>query len=174
MKKIIFISWASGVWKTSLIEGLKGKYKNKNWEFLHFDDIWIPEFEDMIKIYWSPEKFQKETTNTWIEKMINNYNDKDLIIFEWQVNLQFIIDWFTEKNFTDYEIILIHCDEKNMEERLVKFRNQSELFNENMVNWLNFLKKQAEKLDVKIVDTSSISKEKVINLFEEKIINKYL
>lgn len=72
MKKIIFITGASGVGKTSLVLTLKKKYKNKiNLEFLHFDSIGVPSSEEMIIKFGSIENWQKEKTNEWIKK-----NDK--------------------------------------------------------------------------------------------------
>lgn len=172
MKNIFFVTWASWVWKTSLISSLKEKYKGREtWTFLHFDSIGIPTPEEMIEKFGSWENFQKEKTYEWIEKMVNEYNDKDIIIFEGQVNLLFIKEGFSQNNFSDYEIILIDCNEDNMEKRLVEYREQPELMSEDMRNWLRYLRKQAEDFWVNIIDTSNITREEVVKSFE-KILKK--
>ena len=62
MTKIYFITGASGVGKTTLIEQLDKKYNNKRWSFLHFDSIGVPSVEDMIKEYGSPSGWQEAIT----------------------------------------------------------------------------------------------------------------
>lgn len=158
MKKIYFITGASGVGKTSLVSSLKEKYKNKNdWMFLHFDSIDVPTQKEMREKFGSTENWQKEKTFWWIKKIVSEFNDKEVIIFEGQVNLQFIKEGFAQNNFSHYEIILIDCSEDVMEKRLLKYRNQPELVNENMKNWLLYLRNQAKNFEIPIIDTSHIT-----------------
>ena len=90
-KFIVFITGASGVGKTTLVKKLKEKYfYNKIWEFLEFDSIGVPSKEEMVLGYGSGENWQREKTFEWIQKMVCDFPDKKLIIFEGQVNLQFI------------------------------------------------------------------------------------
>ena len=58
--------------------------------------------------------------------------------------------------FKNYELVLVTCSIEEMEKRLIK-RKQPELFNEDMVNWIKFLERQAKEKWVKILDTSDIS-----------------
>lgn len=53
-----------------------------------------------------------------------------------------------------------------MKDRLEK-RKQPELFNQDMINWIKFLEKQAQEKGVKVLDTSDISLEKSINEIEK-------
>lgn len=166
--KIFFVTGASGVGKTSLISELEDKYgDNKRWSFLEFDSIGVPTSEEMIKEYGSVEKWQKEKTYEWIDRIVSEYN-KDIIILEGQVNPQFIKDGFERNNFSNYEIILIDCGEEVMRERLKK-RRQSELFTDDMKNWLNYLREQAKKLDVIIINTSKKDKNETLLSFEKEI-----
>ena len=168
MPKIYFITWASGVWKTFLISSLKEKYKNKkDWIFLHFDSIGIPSTEEMVKKFWSVENWQKETTYKWIKEILSEYKNKKTVIFEWQVNLEFIKNWFKKNNFSDYKIVLIDCKEEIMIDRLINWRNQKELANEDMKNWLQFLRKKANDLWIDIIDSSDVSKEEFTKCFEK-------
>ena len=88
---IYFITGASGVGKTTLVSQLEGKYRNKpGWLFLHFDAMGVPSKDEMKSEYGSEENWQKETTQTWVQKMLTEHQDKTVIIFEGQVNLNFI------------------------------------------------------------------------------------
>jgi shikimate kinase len=98
--------------------------------------------------------------------MLTEFKDKEVIIFEGQVNLEFVKSGFLENNFSNYEIILIDCNEEVMAKRLSEDRKQPELVNENMKNWLRFLRKQAKEVNAQIIDTSNKTKSKVLSSFE--------
>jgi GTPase SAR1 family protein len=165
VKHIFFITGASGTGKTSLVSGLKEKYENENWVFLHFDSIGILSAREMIKQCGSIENWQKNTTVLWIKKMLTEYKDKDIIIFEGQVNLEFIKTGFLQNNFLNYEIVLIDCNETVMTKRL-KDRKQPELLTQDMKNWLRFLRKQAKEFNTQIINTSNKTKLDVLKSFE--------
>ena len=169
---IFFITGASGTGKTSLVSELKNKYKNKNWTFLNFDSIGIPSSEEMIKQSGSGENWQRDTTFKWIKKMLNEYKEKEIIIFEGQVNLKFIKDGFSQNNFSNFDIILIDCNEEIMTKRLTEDRKQPELLTQDMKNWLKFIRKQAKDLKVNIIYTSNKNKFEVLKSFE-LILKKY-
>ena len=166
-KTIYFLTGASGVGKTTLVSQLKAKYKDKAWTFLHFDEIGIPSEEQMIKDFGSGAGWQEAKTYEWIEKLIHTNTDR--IFFEGQVNLQFIRNGFSRHGFTNYKIILIDCNEAVMRNRLVNDRNQSELFTPEMLNWLKFLRHQANEFNATVIDSSDLSKEELRQKFEEKI-----
>ena len=86
-----------------------------------------------------------------------------------QVNLQFVRNGFAKHNFNNYRLILIDCNEPVMKKRLVYDRKQPELFNEDMRNWLKFLRDQANKLGVTIIDNSNLSEEELRLNFEKAI-----
>ncbi len=166
-KKIFFITGASGTGKTSLISELKKKYKSKDWMFLNFDSIGIPSSDEMIKQSGSLEKWQKDTTYKWISKLIREYKGVSIIIFEGQVNVEFIKSGFSQYNYSDYEIVLIDCKKDIMAKRLTKDRNQPELLTQDMEKWLLFLRGQAREYEVRIIDTSSKTKCEVLEYFEQ-------
>ena len=166
MKKIYFITGASGVGKTTLVEGLKEKYQDHpEWTFLHFDSVGVPSPEDMEKDFGSGENWQKETTNDWVKKMVMEYENQN-IIFEGQVNLDFIENAFQKVGFSDYRTILVDCSDEVMRERLEGERAQPELFTQDMINWRSFLRKQAEEKNIDVIETSDIEKSEVIEKFE--------
>ena len=165
---IYFITGASGVGKTTLISGLKQKYAHLPWTFLHFDSIGVPSVSEMKKEFGSASGWQKAKAIEWIDKLIRNYTGEKIFL-EGQVNVEFIRDAFHKHNFRHYKIILVDCSEETMAHRLTHNRNQPELNNNDMKNWLKFLRLQAEKLEVVVIDTSNLSPENVLREFEEAI-----
>jgi adenylate kinase len=171
-KFIVFITGASGVGKTTLLNNLKSKHSDqKTWEFLNFDSIGIPSTEDMIKEQGSLENWQRIKTYEWIEKMVQGFPDKEAIIMDGQANLEFIKTGFKKQNFKSYQIVLIDCEQDIMVRRLIDERQQAWLASEDMKNWLKFLRKQAQTSKVPIIDTSAITPDRVVDIFEEQIIS---
>lgn len=166
-KNIFFVTGASGVGKTTLINQLEIKYYDKKWAFLHFDKIGVPPLEEMIRDFGSGAKWQEAKTYEWIEKLIRTNSEK--IFFEGQVNLEFIRKGFSKHGFTGYTITLVDCDQEVMKERLVNQRNQPGLFTPEMINWLKFLRKQAIQFNVPIINNSYLSEAELLTKFEETI-----
>ena len=164
-KVVYFITGASGVGKTTLVEGLKKKYENMPWAFLHFDSIGVPSIEEMKKEFGSPARWQEVKTNEWIDRIVRDY-DNEKVFLEGQVNLQFIYTAFQKNNFANDNIVHLDCNENEMAHRLIHKRNQPGLFNSDMRNWLMFLRSQATELRVPIVDTSTLSEQEVLRKFE--------
>ena len=166
-KKIIFITGASGVGKTTLTNLLKTKYNNRpDIAFFGFDSIGIPSVEQMIKMHGSPSEWQRATTKKWITKLLYEI-DQPFIILEGQVNLDFIREAFNDHHFQNFRIVLIDCNEEEMLRRLRSERNQPELANDNMRNWRVYLRKQAETHNVPIINTDELSLDASVKILEE-------
>lgn len=116
----------------------------------------------MIKEYGSPSEWQRATTDIWVKKLLTEYIEKKLILFEGQVNLAFIESAFQKHNFKNYAIILVHCDTKHRHERLHINRNQPELVNQDMDNWAEFLKKQALSMNIPILDSGAMDSNEMV------------
>ena len=168
MKSIIIITGASGVGKTTLVNSLKSTLNKNDFQFLKFNGIGVPSFEEMIEKHGSPAKWQEIKTYEWIEKLVNNLGERK-IIFEGQMNLDFIINGFKRHHFDDYKIVLIDCSEEVMINRLIEERKQPELANEDMCNWLRFLRNQAKKYSVAIIDTTNLDKEETATKFINEV-----
>ncbi len=167
-KFIIFITGASGVGKTTLLNNLQEKHADKiKLEFLKFDSVGVPPSEEMVRDFGSGENWQRQTTCDWIDKMVNKFADKDLIVIDGQANLEFIKGGFDDQNFQSYQIVLIDCEQEIMVRRLIDERQQAWLASQDMNNWLNFLRNQAHNFKTPIIDTSYISQEAVVMKFEE-------
>ena len=85
------------------------------------------------------------------------------------MNLDFIISAFEGFNFYQYQIVLAHCENSIRHKRLYQDRNQPELINDNMDNWSTFLKRQANERQAKIIDTTLMKTDEMVNQFEKLI-----
>jgi adenylate kinase family enzyme len=172
MKEIIFLTGASGVGKTTLLKQIKNSYQSlNNWRFEHFDSIGVPSLEEMKEIYGSPENWQRQMTFKWIKDLISKYEKDEIVVLEGQANIQFILDAFKLNNFISYKIILVDCNETIMNERLTHERKQPEFANENMNNWLKFLRMQAKDLSIDIIDNSNLTVTQAFQQFHVIIFN---
>jgi dephospho-CoA kinase len=71
----------------------------------------------MIKVYGSSSEWQKAMPYHWIKKIIHDYQDKNLVIIEGQVNLDYIVNAFAGFNIHQYKIILVHCSNETRHQR---------------------------------------------------------
>jgi guanylate kinase len=154
-KSICFITGASGVGKTTLLDELARTYPDAAQAYFHFDSIDVPSLEAMAQEYGTIEGWQKAKTQQWIDRLVHQ-EAQDKIVIEGQVNLNFIREAFAQCDFSNYQIILIDCQEDEMVRRLLEERQQPELVNPDMLNWLRYLRKQALDLEAPIIDTGEL------------------
>jgi GrpB-like predicted nucleotidyltransferase (UPF0157 family) len=166
---IVFLTGASGAGKTTLLNALNEKFPASSVACLHFDNIGVPTEQEMTAVYGSGSEWQKAMTYHWIKKILNDYQNKNLVILEGQVNLDFIVSAFEGFNFNQYKIVLAHCDNISRHKRLHLDRNQPELINDNMDTWAEFLKKQAIERHVMILDTTLMNTDEMVSQFEKLI-----
>ena len=163
MPSILFLSGASGVGKTSIVEALKAHHQSSSdYAFVHFDSIGVPSPEEMIQQAGSGEEWQELTTYKWIEKIATEYQAKQSVVIEGQINLDFIESACRRFEIARYFIVLIDCEWETMRERLVCNRQQPELVTQDMKNWAAFLRKQAQHKSLPIIDTSHQTLEQVV------------
>jgi uridine kinase len=158
---IIFISGASGAGKTSLIKHLAIKYSDFSIAAFHFDSIGVPPVEEMNKQYGSPREWQRAMTNEWVKRLIHESENKELLILEGQTDLTFIESAFKSNYFENYTIILIHCSHDLRHTRLQN-RGQTELINDEMDNWANYLHKQATSKHILILDSGIMTIDEMV------------
>ena len=161
---IVFLTGASGVGKTSIVERLEKGYPEPGIKCFHFDSVGVPSREEMK----SAEDWQQQTTQAWIDRLIAEDHSATVII-EGSTNIKFIHAGFEKHRFAEYLIILIDCEEETMMKRLRKNRNQPELANQDMRNWLQYLRNQAQDLSIDVIDTTHLTPDGSIDLLLEKI-----
>ena len=168
--KILFLSGASGVGKTTIVNALRSQNISAYHFFLHFDSIGVPSLTDMIESVGSGERWQEITTHKWIEKITNEYRSTDTVIIEGQVRLNFIEDACRKFGVTRYAIVLIDCDWKIMSERLINNRQQPDLVNSNMQSWAKFLRQQAQFKNIPIINTSQKTVKELVNMIQNQVL----
>lgn len=164
--KIYFITGASGVGKTTLVETLAQKLPTGTYKFSHFDSVGIPSSEEFKEMERQGINWQRSATLTWIKKLVKDA-ESQTVIFEGQTNLDYIEEGFAKQNFKNYEIVLLDCPEAEMNRRLIEERNQPDLANPQMANWRKHLRNQAVEKKARIVDTSKQSLAETADLFIE-------
>lgn len=164
---IIFISGASGSGKTTLVTDLYHELNDANILCLHFDDVGVPSEQKMVEEYGSTNAWQKAMTEHWITKIHYDYLNKQLVIIEGQVNLEYITTTFNKFNLSHYKIILVDCDDATRHQRLMQYRNQPELANIIMDDWAEYLRNQAIAMQVTILDTSALDRAAMLARFKK-------
>ncbi len=155
---IITITGASGVGKTFTTKALaKTIFNNKKVKVFHFDDMELPNWEELEDV----KKWQEDATLAWIDKLVTTAQTEDVhIIFEGSTEIKFYQQGFEKHNYTDFKICLFDCSQATMKARLIQ-RGQPELYHENMIGWLNYLRKEAIERDVEIIETDKLTIEEI-------------
>ncbi|KAA3637619.1 MAG: hypothetical protein DWQ02_06445 [Bacteroidetes bacterium] len=169
MGEIIIITGASGVGKTSVFEKIKTLLPESDFAFFRFDSIGVPSLEVMIEQFGSPSGWQEAKTYEWMERLAKEKGNKT-IIFEGQMNMDFIEGALAKNEFDIYKIVLLDCSEAEMKRRLIEDRNQPELANPDMSNWLRFLRNQASEKKIPIIDTTGMTVDQSANHFISNIL----
>jgi len=170
--QIIFLTGASGAGKTTLVQALQAELSKYPAVFLHFDSIGVPTEREMVALYGSPRKWQRQMTLRWIERLVKSYSDQQWVIFEGQVDLEFIDTGFKVHEFQNYKIVLLHCKAESRKHRLMQERNQPELDNPSMAKWTEYLYRQALVKQVPILDTSDLTVERAVTWFRQQFIDQ--
>jgi guanylate kinase len=159
---ICFLSGASGVGKTTIVTALKSQNRFPDYAFLHFDSIGIPSIAEMVEQAGAGEKWQELVTERWIEKIATDYKNKRVVLIEGQTDLDFIESACHKFKIKQYLIVLIDCNWETSKKRLLYDRQQPELVNQDIENWMSFLRQQAKFKKVPIIDTASQSLEQSV------------
>ena len=167
---IVLITGASGTGKTSLTKALKEQDPHQL-SVHYFDDIGIPDTQEMINTYGSIEKWQEETTKIWIRKL--SELNEEIIILEGSFNPSFAISELKTLGTQDYLLICCHTEQKVREKRLLELRQQPELITQDMENYAQFLRLKTLELKGIILNTTdkSLSQlvKKIKTLIEDKL-----
>ncbi len=152
---VVFLSGASGAGKSTLVKALSEKYSDfSKAAFLHFDSIGVPLVEEMIKAYGSGKEWQKITTYEWIKRIAQDYKDKTIVFIEGQTELTFIKEAFKQYNIDHYVILLVNVCPEERHSRLIMYRDQADLINDDMDNWANYLLNKAISEGCDVINTS--------------------
>jgi len=160
---IVLLTGACGV-GTGIVERLENGYPETGIKCFHFDSVGVPYVEEMK----SAQDWQQQTTQVWIDRLIAE-DYPGTVIIEGSTSIEFINAGFEKHRFVDYLIILIDCGEETMMKRLSKNRNQPELANQDMRNWVQYLRNQTQDLSIDMIDTTYLTTDGTIELLLKKI-----
>ena len=147
---IIAITGASGVGKTTILKALAKKLSgNKHVRIFHFDDMELPDWDQLE----DTKKWQEEATIGWIDRLVKTARKENVhILFEGSTEIKFYEQGFNKHNFSDYKVLLFDCSQETMKNRLIQ-RGQPELYQANMIGWLNYLRNDARVRNIEIIKT---------------------
>lgn len=153
-KPFVILTGASSAGKTTLAKRFAALYPD-GFSVHHFDAIEVPSRDEMAAQYGSVEAWQQQKTHEWFAKLIQL--DAPRILFEGQSRIAFLTEAMTAAGVSDGQIVLVDCDDSVRTRRLKMDRGQSELEIKGMLDWAEYLRKEAAFSHCSILDTSSIS-----------------
>jgi len=138
MWKIYIVTWVSWAWKTTIKNYFDDEYFDEL-NIYDFDDIWVPEGAD--------EKWRKESTKYWIDRLRKDQLKwVDSILF-WQI-VPVEIEWIKD------DIIFIFLDASWDS---IKLRLQKREWDDSVIqdhkNWINHIKESVLHNNWLIVST---------------------
>jgi adenylate kinase family enzyme len=161
MNKLIFIIGASGAGKTTAVKALEKVYL-PNYQILYFDSIGVPSFTEMNAKYNGPEEWQRIKTAEWVKIIKETLLPKTHVILDGQTRPKFIEDACIENKISAYEVLLFDCSDEERTERLID-RGQSELADQQMMNWASYLRQESQKRAYQIINNTHLTCEETLN-----------
>ena len=151
---IVFITGASGIGKSHLVDSMEEVFSHERLQYIRFDRIGVPSEDEMTRLYGSGTEWQRASTIEWVRRFVEEYANKSLIVFEGQYNLDFAREACNIFNIDNFRFVVLTVSDAVMAQRLTEFRKQPELVNDDMRNWSRFLREQGESQNALIIDTS--------------------
>lgn len=153
------LTGASGSGKTAI--ALEVERARPDLAVLRFDTIGVPSAEVMATFgagHQPGGAWMRAMTLQWFERIaaiVCNGRTGRSVLFEGQMRIAFIKEALEISGITDAHIILVECDDCTRDDRLIRYRKQPELANENMKGWSRYLHNEAVESGVEILDTGS-------------------
>lgn len=152
---IIVLTGASGAGKTTIALKLK--------------ELAIPGVEsincDRIKIDTAnPGDIQVATLRYWISHLSERRGEDELAVLDTQIRPHRALEVLSQEGVQHMQIVLVDCEPVKRNERLRTERDQPELATQQMDCWAAYLRGQADALNLAIIDTTSDSIDKSVEL----------
>jgi hypothetical protein len=113
----------------------------------------------MIDEYGSGEAWQRAKTMEWMMQLTEVVRQGRTVLFEGQTRLSFLAEGAAAAGGVGYAPILADCDDQTRILRLSVNRGQPELADANMMNWAQWLRRDAFDRGCEVLDTSALSLE---------------
>ncbi len=154
--RFVVLVGASGSGKTTIASAIE-RFHGNDVQVFYFDRIGVPSVDRMIAEYGSGEAWQRAKTFEWMAKLAPLCGRGHGLLFEGQTRLSFLAEAAEAAGITAYAPILVDCDDETRATRLSLERRQSELANEAMMTWADYLRRDAKERGCDILDTSGIA-----------------
>jgi dephospho-CoA kinase len=158
MKKLFFITGASGVGKTTTIKNIQKD--NKDIAFFYFDSLGVPSQEDRKKYFGGGEEWQRITTSKWVKKIKEEVLDDVIAVLDGQMRPSFIDQACMEEGIENYEVILLDCNDEERFKRLIN-RGSERLATTDTINFAEYLRNESIARGYTIIDNSIYSMEEI-------------
>lgn len=152
--RLLILTGASGAGKTEVARACANSMSPKLSVF-HFDDIGVPCIDEMIRAFGSGEAWQRAKTFEWIACLAKM--GRPSMLFEGQMRISFILEALAKYQIETAKILLLDCDEQTRRQRLIEARSQPDLANDQMMQWAEYLRLEAQEHACTILDTSALS-----------------
>jgi predicted kinase len=154
---LVVLTGASGGGKTTLARAIKERYPDEC-DVLFFDSVGVPSPEEMKR--WGDGHqpgvaWQRAMTLQWFDSLAAILRTGRSVLFEGQMRLAFIREALEASKITTARVVLVDCDKTNRAARLILNRRQSDLANEEMMRWADYLRAEALEADYEILDTAN-------------------
>jgi dephospho-CoA kinase len=152
--RLLILTGASGSGKTTLVQRLRSL---SDACFLHFDSIGVPSEAEMIREHGSAQGWQKAMTREWLLRIQRDHLPYTPVVFEGQVRIRYLQECLAELGIPGARIILVDCDDSTRKTRLIEDRNQPDLADQKMMDWAQFLRREAIAWNCTILDTTALT-----------------
>lgn len=150
---LVILTGASGAGKTTIARRFLDEYASLCSVFF-FDSIGVPSLEIMQAGFGGPEAWQRAMTLRWIERIKPSLSKQKPALFEGQMRIAFIHEALAAHGIANARIILLDCDDATRATRLHLDRAQPDLANPTMMGWARYLRDEAHRSGLEILDTS--------------------
>jgi hypothetical protein len=155
---LVVLTGASGVGKTAI--ALEVERSHPDYDVFRFDTIGVPSAEVMFSYGTGHQPggaWQRAMTVQWFERIAPIVEGGSSVLFEGQMRIASILEALQRRPLPNVHVLLVECDDSIRDARLMHDRGQPELANDSMRSWSRYLKREAVKEGIEILDTGENS-----------------
>ncbi|MEO7456226.1 MAG: hypothetical protein ABIY52_08185 [Gemmatimonadaceae bacterium] len=152
---ILVVTGASGAGKTATVRAL-AQQGLADVACFEFDAIGVPTTDAMEREYGSGEAWQSAMTHAWLERLWHASDAPRVSVLDAQTRPSVVIASAAALG-ARVRLVLFECSPPVRAARLRGARQQPELDTDRMTAWAAYLRAEAVRLELPIVDTSALT-----------------
>ena len=164
----MILTGASGAGKTTIARNVQERY-GAECDVAYFDSVGVPALEVMRSEFGGPERWQRAMTLRWMQRIAPGVAAGRTVLLEGQMRIAFVQEAIGDAEIEVSRIILVDCDDATRMARLHGERLQPELADATMMNWAQFLRDEARRKGVEILDTSKRTVESCVEVIAQRL-----